>query len=476
VSHSTKATSEELLARLQTRIVQQQAVIGVIGLGYVGLPVASSFAAAGFRVVGVDIQSERVSLINEGCNPIEGEEPGLAGVLASAVESGRFRAYDSYEAMAEADIVLICVQTPVDTEHKPRYEALKAACKSLGPFLKRGALVIVESTTAPGTVGGIVCSTLEIGSGGQVNRDFFLGACPERVMPGRLLANLRTMSRVCGGSSPQTAEVMVTLYRNVVQGDLDRVDLVTAEMVKTTENAYRDVQIAFANEVALICETAGADVWKVRELVNKSPGRHMLYPGAGVGGHCIPKDPWLLAHAANQQAPVRLIPAARAVNDGMPLHMVQLTIEALAEASLSPQQARVLVLGYAYLENSDDTRNTPSQPFVERMRELGADVRIHDPWVEVYRADLADIVCDTDAVVIMVAHADYKELDLDKLKSLMRTPVLVDGRDLFKRRSVYAEGFIYRGVGYGNASSVGERMKKAQAIREDNSGESSADS
>lgn len=476
MNKSRETTPEALLTKLKTAVEERQAVVGVIGLGYVGLPVASSFAAAGFRVVGIDIHSDRVSRINDGCNPIEGDEPGLAEMLAKVVESGRFRAYDSYEAVAKADIVLICVQTPVDADHKPRYEALKAACHTLGPVLKHGALVIVESTTAPGTVDGIVRPILERASKGQVNRDFFLGACPERVMPGRLLANLRTMSRVCGGSSPQTAEVMVALYRNIVEGDLDKVDLVTAEMVKTAENAYRDVQIAFANEVALICEAAGADVWKVRELVNKSPGRHMLYPGAGVGGHCIPKDPWLLAHAAGEQTPVRLIPAARAVNDAMPLHMVQLTIDALAEAGLSPQQARVLVLGYAYLENSDDTRNTPSQPFVERMRELGADVRIHDPWVEAYQADLTGVVRDSDAVAIMVAHDDYKELDLEELKSLMRTPVLVDGRHLFESGSLYAAGFIYRGVGYSDVSNVGERINKAQTIGEVNTGESSSDS
>ncbi len=184
-------------------------------------------------------------------------------------------------------------------------------------------------------------------------------------MPGKLLANLKLMSRVCGGDSPETAAVMISLYRSIVESDLDPTDWATAELVKTVENTYRDVQIAFANEVAMICEQAGADVLRVRELVNKSPSRQMHIPGAGVGGHCIPKDPWLLAYGVEgSDVPLRLIPAARAINDQMPVHMVKLLEKALARHNKTMDKVKVLVLGYAYLENSDDARNSPSATLI----------------------------------------------------------------------------------------------------------------
>ena len=313
------------LEELREKIGNKSARLAVIGLGYVGLPVAAMFAEAGFDVTGIDILAARVDKINRGVNPIEGDEPGLAELLASVVKSGRLRATTDYDQLKDRDVILIDVETPVDEQNVPRYAAMRAALQSLGPVLKEGALVIVESTIAPGTMNGVVLPLLEGHSGRQLNQGFYLGVCPERVMPGKLLKNLKTLSRVAGGMTPETSETMIALYRYIVQADLDPADCVTAELVKTAENAYRDVQIAFANEVALICEAVGGDVWKVRELVNKSPMRQMHLPGAGVGGHCIPKDPWLLAYGArNKNVPLRLIPAARAINNSMPLHIIDL--------------------------------------------------------------------------------------------------------------------------------------------------------
>ncbi len=432
---------------LRSKIERRQAIIGVIGLGYVGLPVAATFAATGFRVIGLDIKAERVEAINAGHSPIEGDEPGLADLLAGVVAEERLHATTEVADLGEADVVLISVETPVGDDHRPRYDALKSACRSLGPVMKRGALIVVESTIAPGTIDNLVLPLLEGMSGRRANVDFLLGACPERVMPGKLLANLRGMSRVCGGSSPEAAAVMVALYRHIVQADLDTADVVTAELVKTTENTYRDVQIAFANEVALICEANGADVWRVRELVNKSPYRQMHLPGAGVGGHCIPKDPWLLASAAEGKVLLQLIPSARAVNDGMPLHVADLTVEAIASTDRRLSESRVAVLGYAYLENSDDTRNSPGAALVARLEEQGVGVIIHDPWVEGYQGDLFERVSACDAVVVMVGHHQYRELDLDALKNALRTPILIDGRGLFDPAQVRMVGFVYRGVG-----------------------------
>jgi len=429
---------------LQSKITAKTAKLGVIGLGYVGLPVACLFAEAGFDVVGVDIQAERIAKINAGVSPIAGKEPGLAELLAQVVQAGKFHATTDYAELADCDVLTINVETPVDEKHMPRYVALRSALRSLGPVLQEGALVIVESTIAPGTMARVVKPLLEESSGKRANAGFFLGHCPERVMPGKLLANLRGVSRVCGGETPETAAVMIALYRHIVQADLDPADCVTAELVKTAENAYRDVNIAFANEVALICEAVGGDVWRVRELVNKSPGRHMLQPGAGVGGHCIPKDPWLLVYEAREQGtPIRLIPAARAVNESMPLHMVDLLQDALAEAGQELAGARVLVLGYAYLENSDDTRNSPSAVLVARLRALGAEVVIHDPYVPGYQGDVVEMAQGCDGVVVMVAHEEYRKLDWNTL----RAPVLVDGRRVVTDPVRQAPETLFRGIG-----------------------------
>jgi UDP-N-acetyl-D-mannosaminuronic acid dehydrogenase len=379
------------ISRLRKVIANQSAKLAVIGLGYVGLPVAALFSENGFDVLGVDVKPERVEKINSGVSPIEGNEPGLNELIATVLETRKLKATTDYQELGDRDIILIDVETPVDEHHIPQYDALRSVLTDLRRVMKPGVLIIVESTIAPGTMNSLVKPYLEKG-GLKINQDFFLGNCPERVMPGKLLTNLETLSRVVGGATPETAHLMVSLYQNIVKADLDPVDMITAELVKTVENTYRDVQIAFANEVALISEALGADVWKVRELVNKSPYRNMHLPGAGVGGHCIPKDPWLLAYGVrDKEIDLKLIPAARWINDHMPLHLAKMLENAFKANHINTIGSKVLVLGYAYLENSDDTRNSPSQTLVLLLRNRGVEVKVHDPWVAQFQGDLYDL-------------------------------------------------------------------------------------
>lgn len=432
-------------ATLKTKIEDRTARIGVIGLGYVGLPVACVLADAGFEVSGVDLDAARAALINQGRSPIEGEEPGLAELLEKVVASKRLRASAHHRDLASADCVLICVETPVDADHRPRFKALKSACAQLGPVLKDGALVIVESTIAPGTIDTVVTPALAASTYRQAGVGFHVGHCPERVMPGKLLKNMRTMSRVCGASSPEIGAAMVALYSTFVQGDLDATDCLTAELVKTAENAYRDVGIAFANQLALICEIAGGDVWRVRELVNKVPGRDVLFPGGGVGGHCIPKDSWLLATPLGEGAEASLLGVARHINDGMPAHVARLVTELIGADSGGP----IAVLGYSYLQDSDDTRNSPSHELVAVLKELGFAVAVHDPFVEGYKGDVMAALKGAGCAVLMVAHSEYRALDLAAAARQMRQPKLVDARGFFEPAELARAGFTSRTIGVG---------------------------
>lgn len=446
------------LETLNNKIVNKQAKIGVIGLGYVGLPIACMFSQAGFDVTGLDIKQDRVDLINSGISPIEGIEPGLQELITEVTNSNRFRASTDYRLLGELDIVLIDVETPTDHDNIPKYVALRSACTDLAREMKDGVLIIVESTIAPGTISKVVRPILEEVSGKKSTDDFFLGACPERVMPGKLLANLKSMSRVCGGETPRVSETMKLLYKNIVNADLDSADIITAEITKTAENTYRDVNIAFANELAMICQATGADFLKVRELVNKSPGRNVLMAGAGVGGHCIPKDPWLLAYGVKNKVQLNVIPAARKVNDSMPVHIANLLEMALEEEGVSLSESRIAVLGYAYLEESDDTRNSPSETLIDYLKSEGAAIKVHDPFVLNYKLPLEEVLQKSDAVVIMVSHQMYRNLDLKNLKMNLKHPIIIDGRRVINPQQALCEGFTYYGIGFGQESE--EQLNK----------------
>ena len=416
----------------EARVAARSLHVGVVGLGYVGLPAALLIAEAGFRVTGIDLREDRIAALTAGTSPIEGNEPGLEELLKKVAPRTAFST--DHAALRDADVVLVAVETPVESDHRPRYGALRAALGSLAPVLRPGALLVIESTLAPGTIDRVVVPFLEA-AGRRVGEDLLVGHCPERVMPGKLLSNMRSLSRVCGGTTEDTAARMVAFYRAFVSADLDPADAVTAELTKTAENAYRDVNIAFANELALICEAVGADFAKVRPLVNKSPGRNVLLPGTGVGGHCIPKDPWLLL--SGQEGPpdpaFGVIAAARRTNDAMPLKVAARLKRELEGRGGQLAGATVALLGWAYLENSDDDRNTPSAPLKAALEAEGATVRVHDPFVlpeGAPKLSLEAALSGADAVVIAVGHEAYKQADWSKVRALV-----LDGRNALGDRA-----------------------------------------
>ncbi|MHA1904958.1 MAG: nucleotide sugar dehydrogenase, partial [Candidatus Thorarchaeota archaeon] len=432
-------------------------------MGYVGIPCAALLAEVdGFDVTGLQRKSKRsgwkIEVLNNGESPFEGNEPGLAELIARVVAKGSFKVTDDVDVLNDADIILIDVQTPTDEQHMPQYLSLREVCANIGKRMKKGAMVVVESTVAPGTTSNVVQKIIELESGMRGGEDFDLVFSYERVMPGKLIRNIVHLPRVIGGITSKSAERAREMYSKIVKANIRVTDVLTAELSKTIENAYRDVNIAFANEMALVSESLGVNIYEIRELVNELPSRNMHIPGAGVGGHCLPKDPWLLRHGLYEygswKVEPEIISLSRRINNQMPIHMSYLVENALKTKGRSLQGATVTVLGAAYLENSDDTRNTPAAALVGTLNAKGAEVRIHDPYVRDWDfgpheilTDLREAAKDSDCLALVTKHEDYLSLDLSDLKRIMRTPVIVDGRNVFDTDTVKKNGFEYRCVG-----------------------------
>jgi UDP-N-acetyl-D-mannosaminuronic acid dehydrogenase len=450
--------------------------IVVIGMGYVGIPCAALLAdVPGFQVMGIQRRSERsgwkIDCLNAGRSPFEGDEPGLAELIQRvACEKKSFRVTDDYAACRQADAILLDVQTPTDGDHVPHYESLREVSIQAGRQLQPGTLVIVESTVAPGTTQNVVQPILERESGLKAEPSseprFYLAFSYERVMPGKLLTYITDFPRVVGGVDEESTRRAVDLYRNIVQAQITPTDVLTAEMAKVVENAYRDVNIAFANEVALACERMGVNVFEIRGLINARPDRQMHIPGAGVGGHCLPKDSWLLKYGLEtygrqtEEDSLRLIPLAREINDAMPRHMADLIEEALAENGRQLAGSKVTLLGVSYLEDADDTRNTPAAALAQILLQRGASVVAHDPhvreadWQRVLNGvqvpltrHLRQALEGSDCAALVTRHREYGALDLGSMTTIMRTPALVDGRGVHALSSLRKRGITALGVG-----------------------------
>jgi UDP-N-acetyl-D-mannosaminuronic acid dehydrogenase len=437
--------------------------ICVIGMGYVGIPCAALLADVdGFQVTGLQRRSKRsgwkIEHLNAGKSPFEGDEPGLDELVAKVVAKGTFSVTDDVDVLKDSDIILIDVQTPTDENHVPQYDSLREVSKQIGERIKKGTLVVVESTVAPGTTQNIVQKIIEEHSGMKGGEDFDLAFAYERVMPGKLIRNIVHLPRIVGGITSEGAERAVEMYSKIVQAEVHKTDVLTAEVSKTIENAYRDVNIAFANEMALVSESLGVNVYEIIELVNELPSRMMHIPGAGVGGHCLPKDTWLLRHGLNEygskKVEPRFITLAREINNYMPVHMTQLIEDALEAKGVKLRGATITILGIAYLENADDTRNTPAAALIRTLEEKGAKVILHDPYVREWdlgpheiERNLQKAVKDSDCLALVTKHRDYFDLDFAKLGSLMRTRTLVDGRNVFEKDTLGSHDFEYRAVG-----------------------------
>lgn len=428
--------------------------ICVVGLGYIGLPTATLAAAAGHEVVGVDINPELVRALNVGRLGIE--EPGLKDLVRQVVSEGRLVATGS---VTPADVFLIAVPTPILQDKTADLKFVREATLSVVPHLRPGALFLIESTIPPGCTEEVVVPILEQ-SGLKAGEDFLVAHCPERVIPGRIIHELVHNDRVIGGINEESRRLAASFYSSFVEGTIYTCGLKTAELTKLVENAYRDVNIAFANEVALICDRLGVDVWEVVRLASKHPRVNILSPGPGVGGHCIAVDPWFLADAFPDDA--RLISTARAINDARPDYIANKIAQEIENCGI--EEPVVTCLGMTYKANVDDLRGSPSLQVVARLLEKGYEVRACDPYANgrwpLRCVPVEEAVRGADALVLLVDHKEYCGLDPAALAKLMRGRIIVDTRGAW-RHSMGAAGTLGQAltpVRVQSAKPTGERV------------------
>ncbi len=401
---------DDLLNKIETRRAQ----IGIVGIGYVGLPLAVAFAQAGFRVMAVDVDTEKVTAINAGRSYIEDVSENE---LAPLVSEGLLRASADYAALADVDAISICVPTPLRKTKDPDISYILNAAENIGRFGGTGKLVVLESTTYPGTTEEIILPCL-VNNGDKVGQDFFLAFSPERIDPGRTDYTIFTTPKVIGGVTQDCLEVAMALYGTVVERPFPVSSAAAAEMVKLLENTFRSVNIGLVNEMALMCDKLGLNVWEIVEAAATKPYGFMpFYPGPGLGGHCIPIDPHYLSwklRTLNYTA--RFIELAAEINSFMPEYVVSKVADALNEVRKAVNGSHILILGVAYKPNVSDVRESPALDIIHLLQARGAEVQYHDPYVPnllhegmaLHSVALTETaVANADCLVVVTHHAAF---------------------------------------------------------------------
>lgn len=407
----------EMKERLLKKIQKREINVGVIGLGYVGLPLAVEKAKAGFKTVGFDIQPEKVDMVNQGHNYI-GDV--VDSDLERLIQDGRLRATTDFSFIKDADFIAICVPTPLDSHQEPDISYVRNSVTEVSKYLKRETMVVLESTTYPGTTEELIKPILENGSGLICGRDFYLGFSPERVDPGNLIYKTKNTPKVVGAIGEDAVEAISAMYRAVLDSEVLSVSSpAVAEMEKILENTYRNINIGLINEIGRICHKMNISVWEVIDAAKTKPyGFQPFYPGPGVGGHCIPLDPYYLTWKAREYGfHTTLIENSMIINDGQPEYCVERVMHILNRHKKAVNGSKILVLGIAYKQDISDYRESPAVCVMKGLCEAGADVEYYDPWVPeirgmygIYRKGMQmitpDIISGFDLIVITAAHTD----------------------------------------------------------------------
>ncbi len=423
---------ELLLNKIQNKDIK----VGVVGLGYVGLPLAVEKAKAGFKTIGFDIQKKKVDMVNEGVNYI-GDV--VDDDLKRIVEAGMLQATSDFSFVKDVDFIAICVPTPLDKHQQPDISYVRSSAEKIAKYMTKGTMVVLESTTYPGTTEELLKPILE-SSGLKCGEDFYLGFSPERVDPGNKQFKTKNTPKVVGAIGDDAREVIAAMYRAVLEGDVHEVSSpAVAEMEKILENTYRNINIGLANEMVMLCNKMGIDYWEVVDAAKTKPyGFQAFYPGPGLGGHCIPLDPYYLSWKAREYGfHTSMIENSMMVNDKMPEYCVERAMAILNRQKKALNGSKVLVLGVAYKNDIDDYRESPAIRVIEKLKAAGARTEFYDPWIAEYKDNGqvfkgidgidAEIISDYDLIVITAAHTN---VDYDMIQK--NAQAIFDTRNAMK--------------------------------------------
>jgi len=446
--------SENVNRSLESRTLK----VCVVGIGRIGLPTALSFAKSGLETIGVDINETLVDDINSGIFPLK-DEPGYEEIFHEVLDSKKFSATTKIEtAIPHSDLILLSLPTPMDENNIPDYSALITVGKQLSELLSPNSLVIVESTIEPGFIEDEIIDIISKSGKLKINETFFIGVCPENANPGEILHDFTTLPRLVGGTSNNITKIIKTIYNFVFPVELiEMPNCKTANAVKLTTNVFRDINIAFVSELSLLFEKLGIDTMKVLNAATKKYNFQVHYPGAGVGGPCLPINSYQLLNAGRRTGVnLNLIEQGRKINEKMPEHVIQLTLDAFKEANELIQGSDILILGVSYKPDVKDIQLTPAKHVIKKLQSLGAKIHIYDPYFtgnEIFgikvQENLDQIIEKVNASIIITAHKEFQKIELTFFKK-MKTSILIDTRGIVEPTFASQAKLIFRGLGRGN--------------------------
>ena len=430
----------------------------VIGIGRIGLPTALSFAKSGLETIGVDINESLVQNINSGKFPLK-DEPGYDKIFDDVIKNKKFSATtDIEQAVPNSDLILLSLPTPMDEHNVPDYSALRTVGMKLSEVLSPNSLVIVESTIEPGFIEDEMVSLISTSDRLKINENFFIGVCPENANPGEILHDFTNLPRLVGGINKNITQIIKSIYNFVFNVELiEMPNCKTANAVKLTTNVFRDINIAYISELALMFEKLGIDTNIVLEAAKKKYNFQVHYPGSGVGGPCLPINSYQLLNTARRtNSTLSIIESGRKINEKMPEHVIKLTLDAFQECNQSIKAATILILGISYKPNVKDIQLTPAEIIIKKLQELGVNVRIYDPYfknVNIFgiksENNLDDVFTNIDAAIIVTGHDEFKKIELSKFNQ-MNNKILIDTRGIIEPLDAKQNKIIFRGLGRGD--------------------------
>ena len=442
---------------VRNSLVTKSLKVCIVGIGRIGLPTALSFAQAGLQTIGADINEKLVDSINAGNFPLK-DEPGYEDIFNSVRKNGNFSATtDINEAISKSNVILLSLPTPMDENNIPIYLALESVGKQLSQTLQSNSLVVVESTIEPGFIENVMIKRIEGDSGLHVGKNFTIGVCPENANPGEILHDFTGLPRLVGGMDEQTTKIIALIYDFVFSVELVTMpDCKTANAVKLTTNVFRDINIAFVNELSLMFEKLGIDTLKVLDAAKRKYNFQIHYPGAGVGGPCLPINSYQFLNTAKRiGSELNIIKHSRAINEKMPDHIINLTLDGFKKCNKSIKDSTLLILGVSYKPDVKDIQLSPAEIIINKLKALGARIKIYDPYYKGNQIfginveqNIEDVLSKVDASIIITAHKEFQEIN-PKIFTKMKTPILIDSRGVVDTSSANDAGLVFRGLGRG---------------------------